>query len=185
MDNILELETVRDYIDYDLTMWQHNENNQNATLSLLIKEALRNMPDWLILAEGRGNEMLDILNSAVTGLPIITTLHSLDANSIPIRMARMVMQNEENSKYEEILSDINYHFRYHVYLKKENEPKGGVKRYIASIIHLDQNGNKTEIYSNNLVKKKYHKIDRDSLLQLKIKKSQSSFIRCFVGEKYE
>ena len=185
VDNVLELETLRDYVDYDLTMWQHNENNQNATLPQLIKEALRNMPDWLILAEGRGKEMLDILNSAVTGLPIITTLHSFDVHSIPTRMARMVMMNQDNSRYEDILNDIEYHFRYYVYLKREKDSSGKVKRYIASIVHINQQGKKTEIYSDDLNKKKYAKIDHDSLLSLKIKKNQTAFIKRFVGGKDE
>lgn len=185
VDNILELENIRRYIDYDLTMWQYNENNHNATLSLLIKEALRNIPDWLILAEGRGKEMLDILNSAVTGLPIITTLHSFDGKSIPTRMARMVMLNEDSSRYEDIISDIYYHFRYLVYLKKDKDSFGGVKRYISSIIHIDPQGKMKEIYSDNLEKKKYAKIDRESLLLLKIKKNQTAFIKTFVGDVHE
>ena len=185
VDNINELETIRKYIDYDLTMWEYNENNPNSNLSMLIKEALRNIPDWLILAEGRGKEMLDILNSAVTGLPIITTIHSFDANSIPIRMARMVMMNEENTKYEDVLSDIYYHFRYLVYLKKDKDKNGRVKRYISSIVHLDSSGKRKEIYRDDLEKKKYNKIDRESLLLLKIKKNQKAFISTFVGDKYE
>lgn len=187
VDNVNELETVRDYADYDLTMWEYNENNTNASLPLLIKEALRNMPDWLILAEGRGKEMLDILNSAVTGLPIITTLHAYDIDSIPTRMARLVMQNEENSRYEDIILDIKYHLRYFVYLKREKESGGKIKRYISSITHLDGNGKKYVLYSNNSGKKKYGKIDRDSLLLLKIKKNQKTFIERFIssGDKNE
>lgn len=185
VDNVLELEMIRNYVSYDLTTWQYNENNSNASLPTLIKEALRNMPDWLILAEGRGEEMHDILNSAVTGLPIITTLHSYDVNSILIRMARLVMKKEENSRYEDILNDIKYHFRYFVYLKKEKESSGKIKRYITSIMHLDSAGKKTIIYANDLKKKKYGKIDYDSLTLLKIKKSQKAFIKCFIGEGYE
>ena len=184
VDNILELENIRKYIDYDLTMWQFNEKNQNMTLSLLIKQALRNIPDWLILAEGRGKEMLDILNSAVTGLPIITTLHSFDAKSIPVRMAHLVMLNEESSKYEDILSDIYYHFRYLVYLKKDKD-SNGIRRYISSIIHIDPHGKMKEIYSDDLSNKKYARLERESLLLLKIKKSQTAFIKCFVGESHE
>ena len=185
VDNVLELENIRDYINYDLTVWQYNENNQNITLPILIKEALRNMPDWLILAEGRGKEMLDILNSAVTGLPIITTLHSYDVHSIPVRMARMVMMNDENCRYEDILNDIKYHFRYFVYLKRGKDSSGKVKRYIDSIVHLDNQGNEHFVYSNNLKKKRYGKIDRNNASQLRIKKSQKAFIRCFLGDNYE
>ena len=185
VDNVSELETVRDYTDYDLTMWQYNENNTNASLPMLIKAALRNMPDWLILAEGRGKEMLDILNSAVTGLPIVTTLHSFDVHSIPIRMARLVMQSEENSRYEDILNDIKYHFRYYVYLKKDKDSSGKVKRYIASIMHIDSSGKETLIYSDDLEKKRYGKINRESLMLLKIKRNQTAFIKYFIGEKHE
>ena len=96
------------------------------------------------------------------------------------------MQNEENNKFEEILSDINYHFRYLVYLKKDKDPTSGKpRRYISSIIHLDQNGDKTEIYNDDLHYQKYAKIDRESLLQLRYRKSQSAFIKSFVGDEYE
>ena len=75
IDNVLELENIRnDLIDF--TSWQVDDKNQNATASLLIKTALRSNPDWLIVAEARGSEMIDVLNSAMTGLPIISTIHS-------------------------------------------------------------------------------------------------------------
>ena len=183
VDNVLELETLRDYVDYDLTTWQYNERNQNATLSIIIKEALRNMPDWLILAEGRGKEMLDILNSAVTGLPIITTLHSFDVNSIPVRMARLVMLNEENSRYENILNDIYYHFRFYVYLNWRIDDSGNVLRYVSEVAFFSEAGKKKTIYRFKNDKKETFKMTPTILERLDYQ-NDKDFIRFYVeGDK--
>ena len=59
IDNVTELDSVRDEDNIDLTCWRVDERNEFSSCSLLIKNALRNNPDWLILAEARGKEMFD------------------------------------------------------------------------------------------------------------------------------
>ena len=147
IDNVMELDQVRnEYLD--LSCWQVDTNNDYASPSLLIRNALRNNPDWLILAEARGAEMVDVLSSAMTGLPIITTIHSRDCYSLPHRMGRMMMQSNQRIDFKEALNDIRYHFHYFFYLKKEIKEKK-VKRFIDEINFVNDNGKTYQIYKRN------------------------------------
>ena len=164
IDNVLELDQVRnEYLD--LVCWQIDDNNSYSTPSILIKNALRNNPDWLILAEARGQEMIDVLQSALTGMPIITTIHSKDANSLPHRMGRMIMQAHQKVDYQEVLVDIYYHFHYYFYLNKEETSKG-IKRYISQINYVDNNGNVYQIYTKKKGKEAFKSLPIEAINEL-------------------
>lgn len=179
IDNVLELDQVRnDYLD--LTCWQVDDNSSYSSASSLIRNALRNNPDWLILAEARGEEMVDVLNSAMTGLPIITTIHSLDAISLPHRMGRMMMKSQQKIDFKEALIDIYYHFHFYIYLTKE-ETSNGVKRYLSEINFVNNDGKVTNLFSRNGDECKYGQITKEIIKVLNIKKDsllyQTSFMR--------
>ena len=145
IDNIQELENLRKYEDLDLTSWQANANNPNATIQELIRCALRSNPDWLVVAEARGAEMNDVLNSVMTGHPIITTIHAKSVEAIPKRMCRMVMMADNTQKYEDIMDDVSEHIKYYVYLKRDYL-NGKVVRYVDSIGELQHDGTMKSIY---------------------------------------
>ena len=161
IDQTIELEDLQSRLYSDITLWQADERNSEASVSNLIKNGLRNNPDWMIVSEARGGEMNDILTSAMTGVPIIVTMHSLSSFMAPNRMAKMVMLNEKRIEYQDILSNIYEHFKIVVYLNKYIDKKGNVKRYISSILEIDNNGNKNEIYHDDLKKKKFAKISKN------------------------
>ena len=148
IDNVLELDSVRYENQIDLTCWQVDENNSSTQPALLIKNALRNNPDWLIVAEARDKEMVDVLNSAMTGMPLITTVHSYDAESIPNRMARLVLRSEQKMNYEDVLKDIFYHFHFFIYLKKDDSKKV-IKRFVSEICFYDNDGNCSYLYKKD------------------------------------
>ena len=185
IDNILELEGVRNYVGYDFGSWQYDEQNKEASINLLVKQALRNNPDWLVVAEARGKEMNEILNSALTGVPIITTVHAFDADSIPTRMCRMAMMSSDTLDYDSLLQDINYHFHFFVHMKKVTDRKGNIKRYIASIVAVDRYGNHQTIYKNDLKHKDYCPINKTCLAYLSYDDGYPDFIEAFIGEKHE
>ena len=135
IDNIEELEFVRTNENVDLTSWQISQNNTNASIQELVKNALRSNPDWLVIAESRGKEMNEILNSVMTGHPIITTLHSENLEDIPDRICRMVEMAEVTQKHDSILSDIYNHVKVCVFVNREISNKG-VLRYVESIGEL-------------------------------------------------
>ena len=170
IDNILELSGVSNSENLDFNVWQVDEKNAEASIQLLVRNALRSNPDWLIVAESRGAEMLEVLNSAMTGHPIITTLHALNAKSMPSRMGRMVMMNDKKMDFENVMSDIYYHFRIFIYLKREFKKDGTVFRYISDILEFDEQGNPNLIYSFNNGKRKYSPLTKEFLSLLKEEK---------------
>lgn len=182
VDNILELDQIQATEDLDLNIWQIDENRQSASIQELVRMALRSNPDWLIVAEARGKEMLEVLNSALTGHPIITTLHALDIYSMPHRMARMVMMNEQKMAFEDVYEDISYHIRFYIYLKRKYQANGAVIRYISSIAYLNKE-KMEEIYTNDGTKKTYKKLSKSALSLLEISEASLLFKRVFIGEK--
>lgn len=132
IDNVDEIEIIRNQDQLDLTFWQVNNQVNGGDFESLIKNAVRNNPDWLVVAEARSREMSSVLNSVMTGHPILTTIHAKDIESMPARMTRMVMLQDKSSTYQEIFDDIIYHFPIFIYLEKIIT-KSGVKRRIKTI----------------------------------------------------
>ena len=132
IDNVQELELSRGDGSLDLTSWIVDERNPNASFPALVRAALRNNPDYLLIAESRGGEMLDALSVVMAGHPIITTLHAKDISAMPYRMARMAMMCEKKLVFEDLLGDIYHHFSLMVYLRKWFA-SGRMHRAISSI----------------------------------------------------
>ena len=149
IDNVEELEMVRVDDNLDLTSWVVDERNKKASYASLIKNALRNNPDYLVLAESRGEEMLDALNCVMSGHPIITTMHAKDIKAMPYRMARMAMMGEKKLEYDDLLGDIYHHFSLFVYVKRELID-GQVRRFIEAIARPNEKKKTVEIaYERN------------------------------------
>ena len=149
IDNVEELEMVRADDNLDLTSWVVDERNKKASYASLIKNALRNNPDYLVLAESRGEEMLDALNCVMSGHPIITTMHAKDIKAMPYRMARMAMMGEKKLEYDDLLGDIYHHFSLFVYVKRELID-GQVRRFIEAIAKPNEKKKTVEIvYERN------------------------------------
>ena len=180
IDNVLELDSLN-IANLDINIWQVDEKNKEASIQLLVKNALRSNPDWLIVAESRGKEMVEVLNSAMTGHPIITTFHAFDIESMPKRMARMVMMNEQKQDYEMVLEDINYNFRFYVYLKREINGDDKVLRYISEVAEIDEKGYKNTLYSFKKGRKWFGKVRSSTLERLNYEDNQL-FIDTFVKE---
>lgn len=143
IDNVEELNLLNNPA-IDLTTWLVNERLAEASFPALIRNALRNNPDYIIVAEARGKEMLDALLSAMSGHPIITTIHARDIASMPERMARLAMLSSEKLDKDEILDDIAHHIRFYVYLEKRENPDGSLSRYLQSIGSLNEKNGEME-----------------------------------------
>jgi len=149
IDNILELDNLSETNNIDINFWQADDRNMSASIQLLVRNALRSNPDWIIVAESRGKEMVEILNSAMTGHPIITTLHAFDAESIPNRMARMVLMNEQKMSFKDVKQDLLHHLSIYFYLKREIDEDNNVLRFIDSIIEYDDSGVPNILYTRD------------------------------------
>lgn len=123
------------YPDKDVNSWRTlmEETRENKiTYQTLIKEGLRNNPDWLIVAETRdADSSYDMLESALTDHSIVTTIHARGAKAIPTRILRMIGQRFDFD--ERILGqDIVDTLKIGIYLRMEFTDEG-IKRYIREI----------------------------------------------------
>lgn len=182
IDNILELDQFKVSDNLDLNVWQVDEKREEASIQNLVRNALRSNPDWLIVAESRGKEMIEVLNSSLTGHPIITTIHAFDINSMPIRMTRMVMMNEQKTSFDDIYNDISYHMRFYIYLKRKYLTNGKVKRYISSIGYLNGR-NMEEIYGSDGKNKRTRLLSEEAKKLLDLSNSSPRFLATFIGGK--
>ncbi len=138
IDNVQELECLRDYEDLDLTSWQVKQESYDRSFESLMRIALRSNPDWLIIAESRGKEMSDILLSVMSGHPLITTLHAYSLKEVPHRITSLVQQKNENQKYEDIYRDVTSHIKNYVYLSRKIDSNGHVQRFVKAIGTIDE-----------------------------------------------
>ena len=180
IDNILELDQLKIDRNLDLNIWQVDDNRSKTSIQSLVRTALRSNPDWLIVAESRGKEMLEVLNSSLTGHPIITTIHALDIESMPYRMVRMVMMNEQKMDFNDVYQDIAYHLRFYIYMKRKYLNNGAVLRYISSIAYLNGK-DMEEIYGSDGENKKYKSLSAKALTLLNISHASDLFKKTYLG----
>jgi pilus assembly protein CpaF len=150
IDNVEELDMVNNPA-IDLTTWLVNESLPEATFPSLIRNALRNNPDYIVVAEARGKEMLDALTSVMSGHAIILSIHAQTLEQMPVRMARLAMLGNERLYQEDLLSDIGAHFRYFVYLRKTLTDEGDIERFIDEIAYFQESkGTLLPLYQRGL-----------------------------------
>ena len=155
IDNVQELECLRECEDLDLTSWQVNQQSYERSFESLIRIALRSNPDWLIISESRGREMSDILLSVMSGHPLLTTLHAYSIEEVPHRISRLVQLKNENQRYEDIYRDVTSHIKNYVFLERHINKDGKVIRYVKAIGTIDET---TKIIKTIYERKKYEKV---------------------------
>lgn len=146
IDNVQELDYVRFNADLDVTSWQISPTIPQGNAQELIRNALRNNPDWIVIAESRGQEMSDALTAVMTGHPIITTLHAKTIEAIPRRMMRMIQASNSKELPEDIISDIYEHIDYYVYINRKINKDKKVVRFLESIATIDESNRFKVIY---------------------------------------
>lgn len=121
------------YPDLDISVWVSFDNQKDieSEYQKLIKAALRNNPDWLMIAEVRGKEAKELYNAFTTGHPFITTIHAKSAKLSIKRFAKMMGEDTHNN---DILLDLAEYISFSIHLKKEQLDNGLTMRYIESII---------------------------------------------------
>lgn len=185
LDNVNELSGGLENLDIDISYWITNQESI-LDLKTLIRNSLRSNPDWVIVSEARGKEMLEILNTAMSGHPTITTIHAFDSKSVIERMTSMVLMNDKNLNAADVEKDLRYHFRFFIFLKREISSNGFVNRYIKEISFSDGFKEPKLIYQSNGKDCEFAKISPNCASNLKIPASLSYFYNTFlIGEKHE
>ena len=147
IDNVLELVGI-DNENADITYWQYDSHSSYCTLDDLISNSLRFNPDWTVITESRGKEMLSIIRSILTGHPLVTTIHAKNLETAPSRILQMIMQNTSNIMNSDILLNDIYNafdIGIHVAIKYQNN---AIVRYIDQIGIFNENCTLKIIYSN-------------------------------------
>lgn len=137
IDNVEELELVRGLAPIDLTTWVIDPYAKGGDASSLVRAALRFNPDYLVLAEARGEEMWEALCCAMSGHPVLLTAHASSLENMPSRLARLAQMKGGAMVYEDLLRDVEENFPAFVFLTKEQK-NGKVRRYIKSIGKIEE-----------------------------------------------
>ncbi len=132
LDNVEELDLIHNE-RIDMTTWLSGDGAGRLPLNVLIRNALRHNPDYLLVAEARGEEMLDALSSAGSGHPLITTIHADSLESMPHRLARMALMAGAQISLSELYGEVLEHITYFVFLEKKMKEGQEVFRYVKSI----------------------------------------------------
>lgn len=133
--------------NHDITAWI---TSNTIGISDLVKVALRNQPDWLIVAETRGEEVIEMIESVSTGHPLITTLHASDPFTVFDRIYNMGKSKIKLSRTElhSILAD---YFSIIIQTKRV-KVNGSFQRTITEIVEVYKDNNEIKfnlIYQNN------------------------------------
>ena len=87
--------------------------------------SLKQNPDWIMIAETRGHEVLDLINGFTTGVNGITTLHTDAVEKIPQRMLNMI---NDSSVDERVLGNIYEFIDVGIMISFRKDPETG-QRY--------------------------------------------------------
>lgn len=140
----------------DITSWIIS--NQNGELSTLIRLALRNNPDWIIIAETRGKEAYDMIHSVLTGHPIITTIHSESAEN---NLSRIVQMCKKEIEFEEtaMANIIAKHLKIGVHIEKifDTEKNIYIRRIREIVEYIPENFGYTTHTLYDVYQKKWEK----------------------------
>ena len=91
------------------------------------------------------------------------------------------MMNEQKMAFEDVYSDIAYHMRFYIYLKRKYTSNGVVQRYISSISYLNEK-EMEEIYGSDGEHVKYGLLSNNAIKLLDLNQVSSRFITTFLQE---
>ena len=137
----------------DINIWIAKSQGgvYRENLQHLIKAGLRNNPDWLMISEVRGSEMMDLLQTVTSGLSIITTIHAQSALDTPNRMLQL-MSEGHILNLEQLRTEIFSHIHFFLHMKKTYLEDGSIKRYLSEIVvatYVNQNATLTCLYEQD------------------------------------
>lgn len=109
-----------------------------------VKQALRNNPEYIVVAETRGSEAYEMLQAALSSHTLITTVHAINARAIPRRFINMCLSGYSVSE-DALRDDVYMCFDLGVHLKATTY-KGKKYRYLSELVEYHQDGSVTTIF---------------------------------------
>lgn len=144
IEDVPETHVKQLFPDKDVYSWL---TGKGVTMTDLIAAALRNNPRWINISELRGKETYEMVQAVFSGHHIMTTLHSVDAETSPkrlVNMSKIGYQLDEKSFEEDIMR--YFHFGFHIkriVVKTTNEKNvkvNRVLRYLSKIVEYSPEG---------------------------------------------
>lgn len=95
IEDVAEMHLTDLYPDKDIFSWittsgeTQEASKKGISISLHVKNALRNNPKWLIISETRGAEAYEMFQAVLSGHNLITTLHAISNDAVPRRFVGM------------------------------------------------------------------------------------------------
>lgn len=112
-----------------------------------IISALRNNPRWIMISELRGREAFEMIQAVLSGHHVISSLHSVDAETSPkrlVNMSKIGYQVDEKSLETDIMRYFNFGFHIKRVVVKTSDSNGKqikrVIRYLAKIVEYSVEG---------------------------------------------
>ncbi|TPR12811.1 hypothetical protein DY052_09130 [Apilactobacillus timberlakei] len=97
-----------------------------------VKNGLRNNSKWTMVSEVRGGDAFEMFQSAKTGQPMMTTLHSVSNAEVNSRFSGMAMQNEECKNPDEVSERFNKIMHLGIHIKRK-DIGGTTYRYLDDL----------------------------------------------------
>lgn len=123
----------------DINSWRildGDDRTKKFTGSDFIKAGLRNDSDWILISEIRDpEESYEMVQSALTGHSMLTTLHASKAGDIPSRLLNMIGQKYSINELlfgKDIVSTIPIG----IHMEQDINENGEIIRYIREIVEF-------------------------------------------------
>lgn len=134
IEDIFEMQATRLYPEKDILEWQ---TTGDVSISDHVKNALRNFPRWVIVSETRGAEAKGLLESVLSGSPVITTLHAVNNDAVPSRFTGMVAMAPGEIDLAATKNDFLTYFGLGIHISRRLFSNGKVQRYADEIVKFD------------------------------------------------
>ncbi|MEB9506458.1 CpaF/VirB11 family protein [Bacillus anthracis] len=144
IEDVPETHVKHLFPEKDVLSWL---TGHGVTVTDLIKAALRNNPRWINVSELRGKEAYEMVQAVLSGHHIMTTLHSVDAETSPkrlVNMSKIGYQVDEKSLEEDIMRyfDFGFHIK-RIVVKTTNSDRvkiNRVIRYLSKVVQYSSEG---------------------------------------------
>lgn len=134
IEDIFEMQATKLYPEKDILEWQ---TTGDVSISDHVKNALRNFPRWVIVSETRGAEAKGLLESVLSGSPVITTLHAVNNDAVPSRFTGMVAMAPGEVDLAATKNDFLTYFGLGIHISRRLFTNGKVQRYADEIVKFD------------------------------------------------
>lgn len=144
-DKIILIEDVAETFAFD--MFPEKDiypwlTSGDVGITQLVKKAMRDNPTWLMVTETRGGEAYEMIQAALSGHSITTSLHTINARAIPSRLVGMSKAGGYEFSEENLTEDILRYFDFGVHIKRAYYGHK-VYRYLSEIVAFDPVESKT------------------------------------------